>query len=361
MEAITREEQFLAAIAEGDSSGMVPVTREEMYLAYIAGQNIVPPEPITRKEKFLSRIPQTGSGGGSGVTIRNQNKTITKNGSYKADSGYTGLGTVTVNVPEREPVLEPLTVTENGTYNPGSGVDGFSPVTVNVASAGGGGYTLEDIAQPGNITGDLVIDFPIKRSYAFANLTEIKKVTLKAGYAGSYATANVGFFNGSSVTEIYVEPGAQVQAGHNGMFANCKQLTKAVLNECNCGSSMFENCSALEYIDINATPFSSDKSFQNCTNLKILILRYPSVLGLHAPTYWAFPLNGTPFDNDPAGSGGFCLVPSTLVSEYQIATNWSVLYEVGTCTFLPLEEYTVDGTTTGEINWDKLNAVVYPS
>ena len=34
----------------------------------------------------------------SSVTIKNQDKTITSNGSYTADSGYTGLGTVTVNV-----------------------------------------------------------------------------------------------------------------------------------------------------------------------------------------------------------------------------------------------------------------------
>ena len=37
--------------------------------------------------------------GGGGQTIRNQDKTITENGIYTADSGYTGLGTVTVNVP----------------------------------------------------------------------------------------------------------------------------------------------------------------------------------------------------------------------------------------------------------------------
>lgn len=36
---------------------------------------------------------------GSGTEINNQDKTITKNGSYTADEGYTGLGTVTVNVP----------------------------------------------------------------------------------------------------------------------------------------------------------------------------------------------------------------------------------------------------------------------
>ena len=35
----------------------------------------------------------------AGSQINNQDKTITQNGQYTADSGYTGLGTVTVNVP----------------------------------------------------------------------------------------------------------------------------------------------------------------------------------------------------------------------------------------------------------------------
>ena len=35
----------------------------------------------------------------TGSQINNQDKTITQNGQYTADSGYTGLGTVTVNVP----------------------------------------------------------------------------------------------------------------------------------------------------------------------------------------------------------------------------------------------------------------------
>lgn len=56
---------------------------------------------------------------GEGVTIRNQNKTLTKNGTYKADSGYTGLGTVKVNVPipDVDAAIEAeLEVIENGTY-----------------------------------------------------------------------------------------------------------------------------------------------------------------------------------------------------------------------------------------------------
>ena len=35
----------------------------------------------------------------SGGTVNNQDKTIVENGTYTADKGYSGLGTVTVNVP----------------------------------------------------------------------------------------------------------------------------------------------------------------------------------------------------------------------------------------------------------------------
>lgn len=96
---ITREEALLNTMATGAASGVEPITREEQYLSYIAGESYTKPDsPITRKEVFLDRIPQ-GGGGGGGVTIRNQNKTITENGTYTADSGYTGLGMVTVDVP----------------------------------------------------------------------------------------------------------------------------------------------------------------------------------------------------------------------------------------------------------------------
>lgn len=45
---------------------------------------------------------------GSGEEINNQDKTITENGSYTADEGYTGLGTVTVNVPSEGDVVESI-------------------------------------------------------------------------------------------------------------------------------------------------------------------------------------------------------------------------------------------------------------
>ena len=37
---------------------------------------------------------------GGGTTINNQDLDITQNGTYTADEGYTGLGTVDVDVPK---------------------------------------------------------------------------------------------------------------------------------------------------------------------------------------------------------------------------------------------------------------------
>lgn len=97
--AVTREEELLNSLANGVPSDITPITREEQYLSYIGGGSYsYPLEPITRKEALLKSIAEKGVSGGGGVTIRNQNKTITENGTYTADSGYTGLGTVTVDV-----------------------------------------------------------------------------------------------------------------------------------------------------------------------------------------------------------------------------------------------------------------------
>lgn len=99
--------------------------------------------------------------------INNQDKTITNNGTYSADSGFTGLGTVTVNITPNvmekditsngdfisqndgvdgynivkvnvEPLLGTKTVTVNGTYNAGDDmIQGYSSFTVNVPTGGG--------------------------------------------------------------------------------------------------------------------------------------------------------------------------------------------------------------------------------
>ena len=72
---------------------------------------------------------------GGGTEINNQDITVTENGTYKAEDGYTGLGTVEVNVPTSggaEIKNQDINITTNGTYTADAGYTGLGTVNVNV-------------------------------------------------------------------------------------------------------------------------------------------------------------------------------------------------------------------------------------
>lgn len=52
-------------------------------------------------------------------------------------------------------------------------------------------------------------------------------------------------------------------------------------------------------------------------------------------------------------------IARSLISSYQQATNWATHYANGYVTFKALEDYTVDGTTTGVFDYDKIGLEVY--
>lgn len=81
-----------------------------------------------------------------------------------------------------------------------------------------------------------------------------------------------------------------------------------------------------------------------CSKLTALVLRNPSqVVTL---------VSGSNFlASTPIKSGtGYIYVPSALVDSYKAATNWSTY----AAQFRALEDYTVDGTTTGELDPTKI-------
>ena len=98
--AITREEQYLSAIAGDSTANIKPITRKEMFLAKAAGQSVPDIQPITREEFLLKRIADNGTSGGSGGGGKNvlvyENATIDKenlnvvmsNAFIKCSAGY---------------------------------------------------------------------------------------------------------------------------------------------------------------------------------------------------------------------------------------------------------------------------------
>lgn len=105
--------------------------------------------------------------------------------------------------------------------------------------------------------------------------------------------------------------------------------------------SAFSYASALETADFPALTSIGKFAIQQ-SKLKTLILRSTTLCTLAATS--AF--NGTPI----ADGTGYIYVPSALVSEYQAATNWSTY----SAQFRALEDYTVDGTISGELDPSKI-------
>lgn len=114
------------------------------------------------------------------------------------------------------------------------------------------------------------------------------------------------------------------------------------------GWRTFNFCSGLTYFDGVSLTIIDGYGFEGCTNLKYLFIRQSQVCVLASLA----SLGSTPFAS--GGSGGTVYVPRELIESYKTTGNWSVLYSAGTCTFKAIEDYTVDGTIMGEIDWNKV-------
>ena len=115
------------------------------------------------------------------------------------------------------------------------------------------------------------------------------------------------------------------------------------------GSYAFYGCSNLVTVDLPSVTSMGARAFYNCSSLATLILR-------KADTICALG-NAAPFNGTPIKSGnGYIYVPRALLSDddatkdYRRATNWSIVANQ----FRALEDYTVDGTITGELDATKI-------
>lgn len=176
--------------------------------------------------------------------------------------------------------------------------------------------------------------------YAFYGQTSMTSVSLP----NCTKCNGFGFQQCTSLTSVYLP---EVQSVGNQEFGSCSSLVTIALPKIGSPSyQMFVNCTRLETVDLAVTSPNTGLQgvcFQNCSALDTLILRCGSVAKLGNVNSF----QGTPFAS--GGSGGTIYVPSSLISSYQTATNWSTLYGYGTVTFAAIEgsqyeNYYADGT-----------------
>lgn len=169
--------------------------------------------PVNGSEELGDLASLIGSIQINGAIINNQNKTLTANGVYTADAGYTGLGMVTVNVES----------------------------------------AADTSAEDGFVTGELT-EYRNDRvtyinSYAFATMHSLAMVSVPTvdmvGMAAFYACPGLTTVDMPSARVIHTEA--------------------------------FYNCTALERLDLPSISTIFDEVFYRCSSLTTLILRRTSV------------------------------------------------------------------------------------
>lgn len=108
------------------------------------------------------------------------------------------------------------------------------------------------------------------------------------------------------------------------------------------GNSAFNGCDKLTTVDFPAATSIGANAFSYCSELKSLLLRGNNVCNLS---------NMSAFNSTPIRTGtGYIYVPSALIEQYKAAPNWTDY----AAQFRALENYTVDGTITGELDPSKV-------
>lgn len=133
----------------------------------------------------------------------------------------------------------------------------------------------------------------------------------------------------------------------NYAFRDCSPgLTDVYFpNVTNIGTECFKYCYYLARADFPKAASISSDAFDYCNRLEALILRGESLCTAG---------NGSILSSSLISNGtGYIYVPSALIEDYKVATNWATYADQ----FRALEDYTVDGTTTGELDESKIGEV----
>lgn len=173
-------------------------------------------------------------------------------------------------------------------------------------------------------------------SYGFSNCSKLT-------HANFPSVTNIGYNSFAQCTSLKTADFPLLTTIGGSAFFNCTSLTSVNFpSVTDIDASALSRCLKLTTIDLPSIQNIGTTAFQICSTLTSLILRPDSICKLNAPDA---------LDSTPIKSGtGYIYVPSALVDTYKAASNWSTY----AAQFRALEDYTVDGTTTGALDETKI-------
>lgn len=146
-------------------------------------------------------------------------------------------------------------------------------------------------------------------------------------------------FANSGVETIYAPMLTELKGS---AFQQSKKLKRAVFPLLSGDVAWtFTGCSELEFADLGYVSVVRAGTFGNCAKLSVVILRRSTV---------ALSEQGVFYNSGINKGTGYIYVPRNLIESYKSATNWSNYAD----RFRALEDYTVDGTVTGELDETKI-------
>lgn len=215
---------------------------------------------LTEQQQLISELKTTLEGkAAGGVTINNQDKTITENGTYTADEGYTGLGTVTVDVASSgenrlnallqnkiteitEADFEGITSVSYGAFNNATSIKKVR-IPKSLAAINTGLFTSVEVEDV--YAHDLSTWMGIYFASASAN-------PLCGSRSAAYRSASNLYLNNTLLTDLVIPN--DITAIKNYSFTNCRSLLSITIPEwvTSVGSRAFAACVNVHTFNFNA-------------------------------------------------------------------------------------------------------------
>ena len=160
------------------------------------------------------------------------------------------------------------------------------------------------------------------------------------------------FQNCSKLTTVNIPLATQILGG---TFYGCSKLTTVNIPlATRIQDYGFYSCIVLEIIDLPNVTTLGNYVFVSCLMLKAVILRSTTLCTLSGSSSFnsCYHILGTTNStyNPNGDKDGYIYVPKALIEDYKVATNWVTFASQ----FRALEDYTVDGTITGELDESKI-------